>query len=223
MGAAEASVRVLTPMAIHWCMSFVLKSIVENVRLHVDAAFLTTWAAVFTLPILWKLFRQDERMRRVADGMGVMFPRRTSPRPAFGWKDGLRICVLALICNLVLTIPVNLIAEALQLNNAVQEGLFAGNLFFQIVGVAVIVPIMEEVLFRGLVYERLKDYNKEWLSALIAAALFAVYHENAIQILFAFPMGCILIAVYRRWGTLRAPVIFHITVNLSSVLMTAWR
>ena len=80
---------------------------------------------------------------------------------------------------------------------------------------------MEEVLFRGLVYNRLKAYNNEWLSIILAAGIFAVYHGNAMQILFAFPMALLILAVYEKWNTLLAPVIFHMAVNISSILITA--
>ena len=80
---------------------------------------------------------------------------------------------------------------------------------------------MEEVLFRGLVYNRLKDYNNEWLSMILAAGIFAVYHGNPLQILFAFPMGLLLLAVYEKEGTLMAPIALHMAVNISSILFTA--
>ena len=82
-------------------------------------------------------------------------------------------------------------------------------------------PIMEEVLFRGLVYNRLKAYNNEWWSMILAAGIFAVYHGNPLQILFAFPMGLLILAVYEKEETLLAPVVLHMAVNISSILFTA--
>ena len=88
-------------------------------------------------------------------------------------------------------------------------------------GIGIIVPIMEEVLFRGLVYNRLKAYNNEWWSMILAAGIFAVYHGNPLQILFAFPMGLLILAVYEKEETLLAPVVLHMAVNVSSILFTA--
>lgn len=136
------------------------------------------------------------------------------------------IFIFALMCNLGFTILGNLLIQAvsavfsMEISNTVQEGLFSSNVIMQLMGIGIVVPVMEEVLFRGLVYNRFKDYNKEWLSGILGAAVFAIYHGNLMQIIFAFPMALIITETYRRNKTLAAPILFHVTVNISSVLIT---
>ena len=196
--------RVVGPVVIH----FFIINMVNMVGLHEDAAFLTTLAAIVALPIFLFWYREDSK-----------FEAKRERKLAF--CDILAIIILAICANLILTIVMNQLQVFFSLPNDSQERLFASNLATQIIGIGIIVPIMEEVLFRGLVYRRLKAYNDSWGSLLLAAAMFAVYHGNLVQIIFAFPMGMILIWVYRKWETLLAPVVFHITVNLSSVIMMA--
>ena len=131
------------------------------------------------------------------------------------------IAILGIGANAACSILLNLINSRTGFPNDVQEALFGSSLAVQLTGIGIIVPIMEEVLFRGLVYNRLKAYNNEWWSMILAAGIFAVYHGNPLQILFAFPMGLLILAVYEKEETLLAPVVLHMAVNISSILFTA--
>lgn len=203
---ADKAGRVIGPVLIH----YLVISILSMMRLHADAAFLTSIAAVIVLPLFWRMYQKD----------GVQYARKMPGKLTAGAY--LWIAALGIACNLALTLAVNGILSFFSFSNQVQEALFASNFIVQIAGVGILVPIMEEVLFRGLVYNRLKGYTKTAKSAVIlAAVIFAVYHGNVVQILFAFPMALILIAVYEKWGTLRACITFHMAVNLSSVIITA--
>ena len=200
----QAGVRVLEPVMLH----FLVINIVQMMGLHVDAAFLTTMAAVIVLPFLLYMMKSDG----YTDGEDRRLP----------WKVAVQIAVMGIAANIAMTVLLNCMNRIIGLQSEAQDALFASNLLVQLTGIGIIVPIMEEVLFRGLVYNRLKAYNRGWLSIFLAAGIFAVYHGNLMQILFAFPMALLILAVYEKWGTLLAPVIFHMAVNLSSVLITAW-
>lgn len=208
------SVRALQPVLIHYLANGILSMINESWGLHLDAASLTSLTAVLVLPLFLSMLKKDETCR------GVQEKCRLKP-----WLYA-AIPVFAFLSNRLLTVVINALIRgmemlfSMQISNELQEGLFAGDLLIQLVGIGILVPVMEEVLFRGLVYNRFKDYNKEWLSAFLGAAVFAVYHGNLRQILFAFPMALIITEVYRRGRTLMAPILFHVTVNVSSVLIT---
>ena len=206
----QAGARVLGPVVIH----FFAINIVQMMGLHADAAFRVTITAVLVLPIyLWMMktdgYEQQKKSR-------------------FTFWNGIFVVLLALIVNATLTGVMNEVFTLLELYDkeeimvsSAQDSLFQSSILMQIIGVGVIAPIMEEVLFRGLVYHRLKDYNKGWLSIILAAGMFAVYHGNLRQAVAAFPMAVIMILLYDRWDSILAPILFHITVNLSSILATA--
>lgn len=199
----QAGIRVLEPVFIH----FLIINMVQMMGLHVDAAFLTTMAACVALPIFCFMMKKDGSLQKD--------PKRMP------WSAAAVIIVIGLCANMAMTLLLNLVSNTANLHSEAQDALFASNFLIQLIGVGIIVPIMEEVLFRGLVYNRLKDYNKGWPSIILAAGIFAVYHGNALQILFAFPMALLILAVYEKWNTLLAPVIFHMTVNISSIVITA--
>lgn len=60
------------------------------------------------------------------------------------------------------------------------------------------------------------------ISILLAAAVFALYHGNMVQILFAFPMALVMLLAYEKWKSLTVPVVFHMAVNLSTVILHVW-
>lgn len=82
-----------------------------------------------------------------------------------------------------------------------------------IIATVLLGPAAEEIIFRGLVYERLKHYVKLPLAILISAALFGIYHGNVIQFIYATIMGTILAFYYEKSGGILAPVAAHMMMN----------
>ena len=202
--------RVLSPILIHYLAANVIMMIWVSLRLQTDAAFLTSITAVVLLPVLYSWYQKDRQ-------------RESCEKKQLRLWECVGIAAFGICCNFLIGTLAGAASEALQLNNEAQEMLYRSSLLVQLIGIGVIVPFMEEVLFRGLVYKRLKEYTgNDWTAIFAAAALFAVYHGNLTQMLFAFPMALVLIILYRKWDTLRAPVIFHGAVNISSILLTAY-
>lgn len=85
---------------------------------------------------------------------------------------------------------------------------------------AVIAPLAEELLFRGIVY-RLCAKKMPWqMAAVISALLFAVYHGNIVQGCYAFVMGLLLAYVYHCFERFAAAVLFHSAANLAVFLVS---
>lgn len=103
-------------------------------------------------------------------------------------------------------------------SNDTQEELLAGQLIVQLVSMGFLVPLTEELIFRGLIYQRMRKMLPFMQSVLLASALFAVYHGNMIQIIFAFPMAVIICVLYEKWKLLRYPVLFHMGCNLVAII-----
>lgn len=205
---AAGAARVTGPVLIHWAAANMVM-LLFGLYLE-DAAFLTGLTAALVLPLFLKMYRADTlRMEKPCGECGRLHL----------W-DGFFIAALGVACNLGLSMLLALLQRVLPLSNAQQESLLAGNLAAQFLGVGILAPAMEEVLFRGLVYRRLKGYTGGvWLPAAASAAIFALYHGNMRQMLFAFPMGLLLAGLYQRYGTLKAPFICHAAVNLSTILL----
>lgn len=71
-------------------------------------------------------------------------------------------------------------------------------------------PLVEEIVFRGLLYNAW-ERAWGWLPAmLLSSAVFALYHHNFAT---AFIGSMVYICVYRRTGTLLAPMVVHAVAN----------
>lgn len=198
---------VTVPLLIHIIVSNVMVLLLGN---RVDPAFLTTAAAAVTLPVLLLLYRDD---RKGQPSEKVSVPWWVYPLMAVG----------GVVLNQLLSAVLNSFAVTEHFSNAAQEGLLGSGFLTQLIGLGILVPLMEELLFRGLVYQRMKKYFPVKISILLAAAVFALYHGNLVQILFAFPMALVMLLAYEKWKSLTVPVVFHMAVNLSTVILHVWQ
>jgi membrane protease YdiL (CAAX protease family) len=106
--------------------------------------------------------------------------------------------------------------------NQGQEAMFAVRLPAQIALYGVGSPILEEVLFRGLLFGLIRRILPDRISAVITSALFALWHGNVLQMLYAFPAGLILQKLRSRSGRMEAPILCHIGANLTAILISSF-
>lgn len=88
----------------------------------------------------------------------------------------------------------------------------------------IVSPLVEEFLFRGLLYERMKQCFTVPVSILISALFFGIYHGNAVQGVYGFLTGLYLAYVYEQGqklcgkakagSALMIPMICHACANL---------
>lgn len=90
----------------------------------------------------------------------------------------------------------------------------------QLLSVVFIVPIMEELMFRGVIYNRLKVFGDKLVAVYVSAILFGIYHMNLAQGLYAFTIGVLLAMVYEYFESIIAPMVMHICANLCAFIMS---
>lgn len=104
--------------------------------------------------------------------------------------------------------------------NQIADVIYQGNVLLEIVCLGVLTPIVEELIFRGLMYTQLTEFMKKKHAVIVAALLFGLYHGNLLQAVYAFGLGLLMIYVYERFRTLLAPILFHIGANVFSLLIS---
>lgn len=111
--------------------------------------------------------------------------------------------------------------------SAVREAEESGPLLLAFTAMMVtVVPVTEELLFRGFLQSWLRRYlSSRWCIA-VTALPFALSHYSPTQewsnlslILALFVLGCFLGRLYERWGTLWAPIGLHAAFNAISVAL----
>ena len=91
-------------------------------------------------------------------------------------------------------------------------------LWLSLLCVSILPGIVEEFIFRGLLYG---TYRKRgaWKAVLVSALLFGLMHMNLNQFCYAFVMGIIFALLYEATGSLTAPILVHAVYNGNSVLV----
>ncbi len=105
----------------------------------------------------------------------------------------------------------------------IARGIYSEPLYLQVLVIGFLMPISEELMFRGLVFERISNYGSETAGAVLTSLLFGLYHGTMIQLVYAFVFSLLMIFAYKRCGSFIAPMIFHIISNLSSLVMNQLR
>lgn len=84
--------------------------------------------------------------------------------------------------------------------------------WFFFVGV-VLAPIVEEIFFRGFVFQGFRQ-RYGWISAmLVSSIVFAVAHLDLVAFLPTFILGCLLAYMFQRSNSIWPGVILHFLVN----------
>ncbi len=89
-----------------------------------------------------------------------------------------------------------------------------------IVSFGIISPLAEEVLFRGIIYNRMKKYFPLPIAMIVSSLLFGFYHDNVVQGVYGTIMGLLIVYMYEKYDTFVAPVLFHAVANISVYTMT---
>ncbi len=92
-------------------------------------------------------------------------------------------------------------------------------LLFELVIVAGLPSICEEIFFRGFVMRSFERYSPI-AAVVLSSVAFAVMHGNLQQILYAFILGLILGTVVMVTDSLFAGTVMHFTLNALSVIIS---
>lgn len=134
-------------------------------------------------------------------------------------KLDVKSILILLVLGIVLNLSFNLIIGSLNNLFSFTNNYDAINIdiFTYIICTGILGPILEELLFRGIVFNGLKKFNKQMKSILLASFIFAFFHSNPIQMLYAFCLSFILLYVYEKYRTIKAPILVHVASNIMNI------
>jgi len=100
----------------------------------------------------------------------------------------------------------------------IRETFYMGKLVLEFFAVCVAAPLAEELLYRGIVYKRARDWlGKKW-AILLSAMIFGLVHLNLVQFVYAAVFGILLAVFVEETGKLHSAVFAHAAANLTSLL-----
>ncbi|NML43531.1 CPBP family intramembrane metalloprotease [Ramlibacter sp. G-1-2-2] len=90
-----------------------------------------------------------------------------------------------------------------------------------VVAACVLAPVLEEMLFRGVLLRAFLQKYPRWAAISYSALLFGAAHLNVYQFLFASALGLLLGWLYERSRSLLPCIALHAAVNTTIVMLEA--
>lgn len=131
---------------------------------------------------------------------------------------GVTNLIFSLLTRLSQTFPQ---IDTMMTDYAEQSGAFGPNIGYGwlILGITILAPLSEELLFRGIIQGELRRVLPEWLAVVIQALLFALFHWQPVQVIYVILPALALGALYALTRSIWVPVLMHMVFNfLGSVL-----
>ena len=122
---------------------------------------------------------------------------------------------------LVVTTGLAILPEAwqdsyIEASSGIDSGTLAG-----VVAVAVVAPIVEEVIFRGLIMNRLARVMPGWLAVVLSAAAFGACHGHPVWFTYAFVLGAVFGFIDLRVNSILPSILGHVIFNTIGQIFSA--
>ncbi len=134
-------------------------------------------------------------------------------------KCSLKYVLIIIIISFLLSIFLNILINLTRI--LLGQVIVKDKISFSIIlGTCFIGPILEELVYRGIVFNKLKTYYSINKSIIISSIIFALMHTNGLfQMVFAFIFGLLFSYIYNKTNDIKLSITSHIIVNLTSVLV----
>lgn len=103
--------------------------------------------------------------------------------------------------------------------NTQYSSIYGGNLVIEILSIAVVTGITEELIFRGIALKRLVPAVGKWWAIIISAVIFGIAHGTPIAIIYATALGILFGYICSSYHTVSVCIVCHVFFNLTSYLL----
>ena len=136
-----------------------------------------------------------------------------------GVFEVIKICFMSYsivyIVNFLTNLLMMLIAviKGSEVTNPLVNMLEGSNWIWSLIFAGILSPIIEEMMFRGVMLNKLRRYGDK-VAIITTAILFGLFHANFSQFFYAVALGMIFAYVALKTGTIKYSIILHIVVNI---------
>lgn len=197
------------------------KSVYENMKFldsldritSENTALVMIISAIITIPILYYIAYKEQEKEVLK--LGYSYKKKSV------YIDYTSVIVL----GISLALGLSRILSSLPIDNILgnyektSKELFMSDPVFLFVAVVILMPVVEEFVFRKIIYNRIKFYSDKVTAIYLSAIFFGFYHMNLVQGIYAFLVGIILAYLYEEYGDIRMPITLHIAANAASFIM----
>lgn len=170
-------------------------------------------AALVTIPIMLFMFHKD----RVKEKLMGYVPNKKASIVKYS---------AIFVMMVALTVGVNNLLQLSGLMSSSEQyeetatALYAASLPMQLICLGILIPLCEELVFRGLMFRRMRQRGSFLQAALYTSFIFGFLHMNLVQMIYGFFLGMVFCYFYEKYGSVKAPVFAHMTANIVAVFMT---
>ncbi len=128
----------------------------------------------------------------------------------------LAVVVLGILINIILT-KSGIISYSAGFANA-SATLTDGSLIIKILCNAIAIPLLEELLMRGIIAGQIYFFYGPATAVIVSTICFGILHNNIVQFIYAVIIGALLGALYVRTKRVSLCVLAHGLINLIAIL-----
>lgn len=121
------------------------------------------------------------------------------------------------LMNLINAISLLFSQDVIQ--GTITEIVSSNSLFLSVFVIAFVPCMVEETIFRGVIYNGYRKSNIK-VGIFLSAFLFGIMHQNFNQFSYAFAMGIVFALLIEATDSIVSTMIVHFIINANSVIMT---
>lgn len=158
--------------------------------------------------IRWKIIRGGESFR---DAVTLYWDHPD-------WEKAVGYAILGIAASVFLSAVFTLVPFFASYKSMTESAFKRTDLILAMISVFITAPICEEIIFRGLMLNRLLSQFSERTAVIVTSAIFAACHGNLTWICYAFVMGWLLAFVSVKEDNIFYSIILHMAFNLWTVI-----
>ena len=141
-------------------------------------------------------------------------------------RDVLKHVGIVAILSICLSVGLNILLLLINLpqySERYQEAsaiLYTPPFWQQLLSSGLLIPIVEEVVFRGILFRLLRRWTSFPWAMLLSALVFGAYHGNLVQFVYATLCGVLLAYLCEKYHSILAPILSHMVMNIGAIVFT---
>lgn len=205
--------KIFIPYVIYFTVMLVLNTVIPMFAgdTRVQGIVIGMAGQIIMIPVLFVILQREKRLRDA-----FIFKDKS-------FKDNIVLPIIAgLLIGAVTTVGVAKLGMGTEEAFWQAQEVYRQNLLLTAVSSVIFAPVMEELLFREIIYRRMQSVYGVRAAVIISSLLFAVGHASLIQVIYGFLMGMLFALNYRERGTVISPMLMHAAANMVTIAVGVW-
>lgn len=172
---------------------------------------ITVLSGILTILCLYLFFRIQGRKLREEANL-VPFHSLYWPMVLLG---AVGLCLVVNFAMPLIPIPEEVLTEYAEQS----QSLVQGPIIYLLLSNVVMAPLIEEILFRGLVFGRLRKVMPVWAAVVLSSIFFGLMHGQILWVIYTSLVGLVLGLTAWKMKSALAPMFMHFVFNLFGTYM----